>query len=196
MTSNDDLKNILMDIQGDTKALSNKLDKVQCELKVLTKEIAYLKKFVSLNSEKVSDLELKNKLLENKLNNFEMKLELFLNKDRMNNIVLFRVQDSPTENENLMETVKQIFDKADVICDIENIVDIKRIGNTEGSRPILITFKNKDIKADIFHKVKNFGNMNIGVSNDFSKALREKKENNTTNFLIISVFLKTKENKY
>lgn len=175
MTSNDELKKILMDIQGDTKGLSSKLDKVQSELKVLTKENARLKKFVTWNSEKVSDLELKNKLLENKLNNCEMKLELFLNKDRMNNIILFKIPDSLTENENLTETVKTIFDKAEIVCDIDNIVSVKRIGNTVGSRPILITFNNKDIKADIFRKVKNFGNMNIGVSNDYSKVLREKR---------------------
>lgn len=86
------------------------------------------------------------------------------------------MQDTPAENVNLLETVKQIFCKAKVSVNADNIISVKRIGNTEGFRPILVIFKNQDIKYDIFRKVNNFNILNIGVSNDLSRELREKKK--------------------
>lgn len=137
----------------------------------------------------MSELELKNQILENKLINCKMRFELFLNKVKINNIMLFKVQDSTTEIENLLETTIQIFVKAEVTCDNGNIVSVKRIGNTIGARPILVTFDNKEIKDNIFSMMKNFGKMNIGVLNDLSKVLRENKNEQYSKLLECKLFL-------
>lgn len=72
MTSNDDLMKVLIEVQGDTKSLRSKLDKMESNLTNLSEENKYLKKNILLVNDKVSELEWKNKVLENKINTCEI----------------------------------------------------------------------------------------------------------------------------
>lgn len=104
-----------------------------------------------------------------------MKIDYLLNREKAKNIVLFKVSDTSSENENLLEIVISIFKKAEVDIEKKDISDVRRLGKKEGNRPILISFENEKDKFEIFKKARNFGNMGLGFSNDMKKELREKK---------------------
>lgn len=89
---------------------------------------------------------------------------------------MFKVKDSASENLNLLETVKSIFEKAEVNTQGKEITQVRRLGKVEGNRPILISFTNQKCKSEIFQKAKNFGKLNLGFANDMTKELREKKK--------------------
>lgn len=114
MTSNDDLKKLLLLIQSDTSSLNKKVDNIESDIKVLRAENEKLSNEVMECKSKYSDLKVENNFLLEKINTCESKLDYLLNKERENNLILFKVKDSPKENINLQETVKSIFTKAHV----------------------------------------------------------------------------------
>lgn len=176
MTSNEELKDLLINIQTNTRNLNDNMDSVESEIKVIRSENAALKKDISSYSEMISALKAENNVLKNKMIKCEIKIELLINKDRANNIILFKVNDTSKENENLPETVCEISCQAEVTLDPNNIISTQRIGKIPDSRPIIIKFLNPKRKAEIFKKIKNFCAMKIGVSNDLSKEIREKRK--------------------
>lgn len=75
-----------------------------------------------------------------------------------------------------METVESIFKNAKVDIQDDEIVDVRRLGQQEGSRPILVSFVNEKFKAKVFQKAKNFKDLHINFANDMTRELRERKK--------------------
>lgn len=180
MTTNEELKSLLIAMRND---LSEKLDTVYKDIKELVKENAARTKEISQVDKKVIDLEARNRILEDKVLSCENKIESLLNRERAKNIVLFKVKDTDVENDNLLKTVREIFQSAEVNLEEKEIVAARRLGRVAGSRPILVTLDSQDCKPAIFHKVKNFGKVNIGLSNDFSKEIRQRRSMEYKEFL-------------
>ncbi|XP_051158194.1 uncharacterized protein LOC127279709 [Leptopilina boulardi] len=172
MTTNDDLKSLLIDIK---KELSGKLDTVESEIKALVKKNAARTEEISLMVKKVNKLETRNDFLENKILNCESKIDSLLNRERAKNIILFKVKDTIAENENLLKTLRDIFHHAEVTLEMRDIVATRRLGKVAGARPILVTLTNQGSKSMIFQKAVNFGKNNIRLSNDLPKEIREKR---------------------
>lgn len=176
MTTNDELKELLLKIQSDTSSLNKKVDSIEGDVKELRTENAKLSKDVAIYKRKYSELKSNNEFLTEKIVACESKIDYLLNKERENNLVLFKVKDVQKENENLLDTVKSIFTSAEVNIQDAEISKVRRLGTREGSRPILVSFYNKNSKSAVYRSAKNFRDLNVGFANDMTKELREKRK--------------------
>ena len=154
--SNGDLKRTLDDILYSNGKISGKIDAFQRENTTLKKE---------------------NQILLKKINQLERDLNYLLNKERMNNLLLFNVKPSEQDLSNLTKTIVELFKKNSVKISSEEIKDVKLLGKEKSDkRPILVSFVKAATKADIFRNIKSFKNNSIWISNDLSKRQREERD--------------------
>lgn len=92
MTSNKNLKEILLKTQSDISVLNKILDSIESDIKVLNAENAKLSKEMLDYKQKYSVLKTNNTILFDKIVICESKIGHLLNKERENNLVLFKVK--------------------------------------------------------------------------------------------------------
>lgn len=87
MTTNDDLKVLLLNIQSD---LNKKMDIMERDIKVLRTENAKFSKDFSSHNTQCRELKVKNKILERKVDSCEAKIDYLLNREKCKNLILFK----------------------------------------------------------------------------------------------------------
>lgn len=97
MTTNDDLKELLLNFQSD---LSQKIDKMEKELRKLRSENAKVTNDILTHNLKYRELKVKNKNLEMKLEVCKNKIDFLMNREKGKNLELFKVKDNPEKKKN------------------------------------------------------------------------------------------------
>lgn len=128
--------------------------------------------------EKIKPIIAENKDLKIKLINLEKEME-YLKKDRkQNNIILFGLKEEEKCMLELIQEVKNIFNKdLNIIIEELEINNIYRIGkkNPDGKpRPVLLSFVNLWKKNDVMKVRKNL--KDIYITEDYSKEVLEKRK--------------------
>ena len=106
-------------------------------------------------------------------------------KQREGNIVLFGLAESKIDNKDERDNrekkiIQEITSECGVELDGEDITAVRRLGKfdiTKMKRPLLVTLKNTSKKRDIFknfNKLKNSRFGDVRISNDLTKAERDK----------------------
>lgn len=130
-----------------------------------------------------------NKVLSERLNLCEKKLDHLLYREKSKNVVIYKVPDTENMNKNLLTTVLDIVRK--VIKDIpaDSVVDVRRLGKQEGSRPILTSFNSTKWKSLLFQNRKMIIEMNYNIANDLPKEEMERRRKNYAILLKYKEFL-------
>lgn len=112
----------------------------------------YMNKAIQLNEE--------NKRSNERINLLEKNMNCPTNKDRANNVVIYKVPGNEQENKNLLITVKNIITSVNTNISTESVIETKRLGKQEGSNPILVTLNDLKWKTMIFEDKKALGHTN------------------------------------
>lgn len=125
-----------------------------------------------------SNVEAYNKRMEtqeSKMTSLESRMDSFFNFQRAKNLVLFKLEDSPSINDNLIPVIQKLF--CEIGLDIQKSVidDAFRMGKTMGNRHVLVKFVAARWVKKIFSKVGELKKRNLFISNDRSKAEREQR---------------------
>lgn len=106
------------------------------ELKKATEKIVQEVEKCKLSAK---SLERKTESLQLRLLKAEKEIDYLMNKDRIKNLVFYGIE----EDSNSDATIKMlnIFSAANISIKKEEIDSCRRLGNNEGTRPLLVTFK-------------------------------------------------------
>lgn len=173
MTSNDDLKALLISLQEDVKDTKTGVNQMTEDIKTLKQSDEKLLNEVQDFKKKQKILEQKNEEMEVKVKTLEDKLESILIRERRNNIFLYNIEDTPTINLSLLQSVLKILKDCKIIISEDQIDKISRIGKLEGKRPVLITFKSSLAKSIIYENAQNLQESNIYFSNDYTPGQQQ-----------------------
>lgn len=173
MTSNEDLKALLISLQQDVKDTKTGVKQMAEDIQSLKQADEKLLKEIQVFKKKQKILEGKNEDLEEKVKTLEDKLENILIKDRRNNIFLYNIEDSRAINHNLLQSVLKILNDCKIVISEEQIDKISRIGKVAGKRPVIITFKSSLPKSTIYENAQNLKESNIYFSNDFTPSQQQ-----------------------
>lgn len=128
---------------------------------------------IKVSNQRVELLTTKYIDIDTRMSKAEKFLSLLERENRAKNIVLFKLEDSITINKKLFDNILDIFKKVDLIIPEWAIVDVFRMGKTEGSRPVLIKFVSTKWVRNVFDRVKELKSLNYIIVNDRSKQERE-----------------------
>lgn len=148
------------------------LEKIKIEMQNQTKEI------LTQMDEKLTPLSREIEVL--KLENKELKGQLLeINKkSRMNNLILFGLQETEKSSAGLMElTINKFKSDLNITLDNRDINKIYRLGKKDTSgknRPTLITFVNSWKKDIVFQSRKQL--QNVYVTEDYPKDILTKRK--------------------
>lgn len=94
---------------------------------------------------------------------------------RARNIILYRLEDSDDINKHLIGSIRNIFTELNLDIPDLAIADAFRLGKSNNDRPVLIKFIAERWVKHAFTKVREFGNLNLAISNDRTPEEREKR---------------------
>lgn len=102
----------------------------------------------------------------------ENNITLLNNFTRAKNIILFKLEDHDTINNNLIQVILCLF--SDIGLSIPEFVigDIYRIGKNKGNRPVFIKFIRERWVKMVFTKMKELKDRGIFIVNDRSTVER------------------------
>lgn len=150
MTSNDELKSILMDIQRDIKTTKSDVGQLKKEIKTLNLFELFL--------------------LIGKVDRLEKCLESLDIKERFRNILLYNVKDSPEDRKKTLQTVLNTFTEANQTMKEKHIESAIKLGKFIGNRPILVKLDNVKTKTYVFDNNQKLKSLDIGMPNDYTKT--------------------------
>ena len=147
---------IAIKVKEETKLMNEKLADVKKENECLKKEIVTLKTHLKSNDAKIAEIDARSKLALSMSNYNEQY-------SRKNNVKVMDIAEIPNETEqDLVNTVSDLFKKKDVIIEPSKIMAIHRIPGKEGhARPVLVKFMNNNAKTKVMvHRTafKQMGN--------------------------------------
>lgn len=154
--------------------LQKLFDQVKLEMANQTKEIiAQLDEKLQPFTREIQDLKLENEKLKEKIYYLEKH-------QRINNLVLYGIEESEKSIHTLTEIVKKKFkDDLNILVEDRDINMIYRIGkidkNNTKARPIMVSFVNNWKKSDIM-KNKNKLKNNVYASEDYPKEILNKRK--------------------
>lgn len=98
------------------------------------------------------------------------------NAERVNNLLFFGLEDSETRNENFQEYILEII--RSIINDFPaaELMSTKHLGETIGSRPVLVTFKQNKWKRLLFKNTNRLRERKIFIANDLTREQRAEKK--------------------
>lgn len=173
MATNDELKTLLLSVQEDVKFTKTKVSTMTEDIKILKKAdediLAELKDCKS----KCSSLEKKNTLLEKQVSSLEEKLQAIEIKSKERNVILYNIDEPTTDQINIFDKIKKIFNDAQMDIPDDGIEKVFRLGKNIGARPVLVAFTNVRYKNIFFSKARNLQTFKIAFSNDFTFEQRE-----------------------
>ena len=89
---------------------------------------------------------------------------------------MFKFKDDQETNKDLLKSVVKALGDADTRMVEDCIDNVRRLGNSQGNRPVLITFMAQRFKAIAFQHFKKFLNQGIVIANDLTKREQEEKK--------------------
>lgn len=110
MTTNDDLKNILLELSSDVASIKTKVHTLEVTIATLKKSNKDLLEEVSKFKKQSEHIEKVNLQLRDKIQYLSKELNRVSNISRKKNLIIHRVDDSPDMNKNSMNTVLNTFD--------------------------------------------------------------------------------------
>lgn len=153
-------------ILNTVERLEHKLDSCVIEIKLL--------------KDKVKVVEDENKQLLNVTRKLEEQVDRLENQSRRNNIVVYGVQEVEEENWNKTENIliNLIKEKLKINLQEQSIERAHRLGKIKtGKRPIIAKFSSFKVKEEIIRNAKMLKNTGLAVSEDFSRRVKEERNN-------------------
>lgn len=153
------MKNLSLNLRADVKT----------EITPIVERLNLLE--TKVNTQEIVITELKDKLQAESTKNEQER--------RRRNILLYNVEENATENSELLENLVLLFlkEKLKIECKTESIDYVSRIGKLGSSnRPIMVRFLTLNKKLEVLRNRKFLINTNYGMSEDFSKEIREKRK--------------------
>lgn len=166
--SNEDLKGIIDNLTAMVAGVQNTASNIERVNNKFKEDIQGELRIVSARAEL---LEKQNSRLVNRLEKLEDQMRFLSTKDIAKNVIVSNVKDSEEENADLIETILQVFVRADVSLKREDIECATRLGAEVGSKPrlILVSLKKISDKKLLFVIMKKFKELKIGINNDLSR---------------------------
>ena len=155
-------------LKGFETRIGNKVDDLIKEVRIYNAGI----RKIQLRQD---NLEQENKILREDVEALKGEIDFLVNKERERNVILFKVKDSEPNNKDLMSTVNDIFGKAGIVLPKDDIKEASRLGNKEGTRPILIKLASTENKTNIFGKSDEIKELGFRVAQDRSKRQRDER---------------------
>lgn len=128
MTTIEDLKELMLSVQSDVKASISKMDNISKEVKSLKVSQDQIREDLINCNSRCLVLEKKNARFGKEIASIEMRMELLEIKERAKNIILYNIQYSSIDRENLLETVQLNFRKAEIVIPNEGFESIFVLG--------------------------------------------------------------------
>ena len=126
MATNDDLELLLLSMKNTVEGLKSVNDEFIQDYKKYYNECKTVK-------EEVSEL--------------KSQVEYLDRKDRARNLIIFKFKDDPDTNKDLLKSVIKAFEDADTEISEDYIDHVKRLGQNQGNRPVLVTFMAQRFKT-------------------------------------------------
>lgn len=168
MTTNDELKSLLISVQSVVEETKNNVSTMAGDIKDLKLADEKFQKDLQTNSKICQSLVTKNRNLEKKIDVLEKRMEDILIRERSRNVILYNLEDSTTFNKELKQSVLEVLSGCGILIKGEQIDKMIRLGKTEGSRPLLINFNDLNCKQIIFQNSATLKKNNIYFSNDYT----------------------------
>lgn len=96
----------------------------------------------------------------------EKKLENLLQKEKSRSIIIYRIQNSIEFNAKLLENIVKTFTDVNIKMEREWVETVRKLGKTQGKRPMLVIFTSIKYKKHVFQNLKNLISKKIIISND------------------------------
>jgi hypothetical protein len=148
------------------KSVLNKLDtiikwqnSVSEKLKSIELKMADLSSSIEDNADQISENKNEIENLHEKLQTYESRINQIEQNELRNNIEIHNIPEK--ENEDVTNTLKEIWNQLDLNMGETDIVDVKRIRNRHSNTstlpsPIVVRFKSAQIKTRIFKAKKDY----------------------------------------
>lgn len=109
MTSNEELKTILMDIQQDIKSTKNYVGQLSEDVKTLKSSDEKILLELKIYKNKCTILEKNNNELTEKVNTLDKSFETLMIREKFGNVIMHNVKDSIEGKKDTIQTVLKIF---------------------------------------------------------------------------------------
>lgn len=162
MTTNDDLRNLIVNGQQDIKS---RLDAALVEFSSYRKCV----------DAKISSLEAENASFRMDIVALKKEVNLLTNKERVLNMMLYNVEDNDNFHSALADNIFKLFKDAGINITNDAINEATRLANTVGKRPVLVCFNSKISKNAVFEKCESLKNKNVRISNDLTPMQRDER---------------------